>query len=97
MILEVILMVAKKAKKTEMSWDEIGKAIGKKIESAKKEDTCKAWSKEWFVHKECGGGFIGRVLLAIGLIVGLNAVGALEGFPTWTLWFMGIGFALMKL
>ena len=81
------------AKKKELSWDEIGKAIGKKIERVEKED--KPWGKAWMYHHESGGGF-GRFLFIVGVLYALSIMGVLEGIPLWTVILIVIGFSAMK-
>lgn len=85
--------MAKKAKKKDPSWDQIGKSIGSKMEKNDWDKKC-GWGKSW--HKECGGGF-GRLVFAIGLIFALSATGKLEAVPIWTLVVMVIGFTILKL
>jgi len=87
--------MAKTSKKRELSWDQIGKAIGHKIDKSKWEE-CGAQKKPWMYHKDHCGGF-GRLLFALGLLFSLKALGLLEGIPTWSLVLMVIGFMMMKL
>jgi hypothetical protein len=93
-------MVKKKpVKKTgSKSWENLGKNIGKKIEEEfKKAPKSKNWCGSWdFKHKEHCGGF-GRLIFSLGLVFGLNYAGLLEGFPTWTIVLMVIGFVFMRL
>lgn len=83
-------------KKDDLSWEDIGKAVGKKIEDYKMDD-CKGWKKNFvFKYQDHGGGF-GRLLFAIGILYVLNLKGLLVGIPSWTLVLLVIGFALMRL
>ncbi len=87
----------RKAGKSEMGWDEIGKMIGKKMEKGMKEgECCKPWHHYMFKHHSHDGGFFGRALFIIGLMIALNGLGLLHGIATWVLVLIGIGFALMK-
>jgi len=85
-------------KKAEPGWDEIGKMVGKKMEKGFKGDECcgKPWMM-WGANREInGGGFFGRALFVIGVLLALNALGLLHGVANWMLWLIGIGFALMS-
>jgi hypothetical protein len=87
-------MAKKKAGKGP-SWDKIGSMIGKKIE---KGDCCEGSKGKWANCCENGdGGFCGRALFIIGLLIALNTLGYLHGIATWVIVMIGIGFALMKL
>ncbi|MBW2970857.1 hypothetical protein KY320_01720 [Candidatus Woesearchaeota archaeon] len=84
------------AKKKELTWDEIGEAIGKKMEQGfKDKDVCGPWNKPWMQYKEHGGGF-GRLLFIIGTVLLFNHWGVLAGVPWWVLVMIVIGFAAMK-
>ena len=77
-------MPRSKKKKVEISWD----------------DNCceggKPW-KMWKYHRDMnGGGFFGRTLFVIGVLLALNALGLLHGVATWIQVLIGIGFALMS-
>ncbi len=83
----------------EPGWDEIGKMIGKKMEKGTKDGECcqRPWHKWMHMHHQHGGGgFFGRALFAIGILIALNGLGLLHGIDTWVLWLIGMGFALMK-
>lgn len=89
--------MAKRAGKSEMGWDEIGKMIGKKMEKEMKgKECCGGWHHHMFRHHDHGGGFFGRALFIIGVMIALNGLGYLHGIATWVLVLIGIGFALMK-
>jgi hypothetical protein len=79
-------MAAKRKK--ELSWDEIGKAIGQKIEKNKWED-CEPVHK-WTKHKEHSGGFA-YLLGFLGALVyyittATSITGAVIGFFKAILW-----------
>lgn len=81
-------------KKKDLSWEEIGQAIGKKIEEGKGE-----WPhhRHWeFKYKHYGGGF-GRLVFAVGVLFALSYAGLLVNIPSWVLVIIIIGFALMRL
>lgn len=90
-------------KRKEPSWDEIGDAIGKKVEVAfskmdkKKFDNscCSPWWAMHCHHRE-GGGF-GRLLFIIALLYILSFKGMLAGIPTWNLVLLVLGFWWMRL
>lgn len=83
--------------KAEAGWDEIGKMVGKKMEKEfKNKECCKPWHKWGYHHEMHGGGFFGRALFAIGVLVALNSLGLLHGIATWVVWLIGIGFTLMS-
>jgi hypothetical protein len=90
-------MPAKKTKKKDTSWDDIGKAIGAKIEKASKEGKFDCKSFNFKKEEKCGGGFIGRLLLAIGVIWALSSLGILAGVSGWAIALMIAGFAFMRL
>ncbi len=86
----------KKKEGKDLSWEEIGKAIGKKMEGFNFEE-CTPWRKNLtFKYKEHGGGF-GRLIFAITVIYFLKFKGVLVGIPTWVIVLMVVGFALMRL
>ena len=85
-------MPAKK-KEREISWDEIGKAIGTKMEKHKDIP----WKKQWMCNPHQNGGGFGRLLFAIGLVFAFEYAGLLGGIPAWTLVMIVIGFAMMRL
>jgi hypothetical protein len=90
LIFEVMLMVKKKSP----SWEEIGSAIGKKIE---KEKHNIPWKYHWkHEAKEHGSGFVGRLLLIIGLIGAFHALGWMAAVPVWTQVLIVIGFTLLR-
>jgi hypothetical protein len=62
----------------------------------KGEECCKPWHKWGSHHEMNGGGFFGRALFAIGVLIALNALGLLHGVATWVQVLIGIGFALMS-
>ena len=82
----------KKAKK-KPSWNEIGKMIGEKLESEKIK--CHTWEKMRVYHKH-EGGFFGRVLFIIGVLILLNMLGILAVIPVWVQVLIGVGFAFMR-
>jgi hypothetical protein len=85
-------MPAKRRKK-EPSWDEIGEAIGKKMEKEFK--GCDWKNKPWMFHRERGGGF-GRFLFIIGVLYAMHLMGMLTMIPLWVLAIVVIGFSLMR-
>ncbi|MBN1377082.1 hypothetical protein JW949_01970 [Candidatus Woesearchaeota archaeon] len=70
----------------EPSWDQIGKAIGMKIEKGCKSDECVPWNIKKHVHKQgCGGalygmGFIGALVYYISTATSfwMGALGILK-------------------
>jgi len=82
-------------KKKEISWEEIGQAIGKKIEEGKgKWPECR---KPWIVKYKGYGGGGGRFIFAIGILLAMNYLGMLSNIPWWVLVIIVIGFTAMKL
>ena len=80
----------------EPSWEEIGKAIGKKMEKFKF-DECHPWKKHFvFKYREHGGGF-GRLVFGASVMYALYLTGVLNGLPTWLLAVIVLGFVMMKL
>ena len=63
----------------------------------KKKSSGPEWSKWAAYHEEHGGGFFGRALFIIGLLVALNMMGVLEGVNIWIQILIGAGFSLMRL
>ncbi len=84
----------KKAKK-KASWDEIGKMIGEKLEAEFKGNHYHTWEKVRVYHKH-EGGFFGRALFIIGVLILLNMLGILAAIPVWVQVLIGIGFAFMR-
>jgi len=84
------------AKKKDLSWDDIGEAIGKKIEHVQKQEKG-PWSKNWYwnYRHESGGGF-GRFLFIVGVLIALSTMGLLTTVPFWTQVLIVIGFTAMK-
>jgi hypothetical protein len=62
----------------------------------KGDECCKPWHKWMYRHHDHGGGFFGRALFIIGVLIALNALGLLHGVATWVQVLIGIGFALMS-
>jgi len=87
----------KKTKGMEPGWDKIGEMIGSKMEKEFKNKDWKMWNACAPYHKDYSGGFFGRALFIIGLLIALNALGALHGVAVWVQVLTGIGFALMRL
>lgn len=86
----------KKKDEKDLTWEDIGKAIGKKVEKFDFE-RCPSWKKNFTLkYKEHGGGF-GRLLFAVGLIYFLKFKGLLTGVPTWVIVLMAVGFTLMRI
>lgn len=84
------------AKKKEPTWDEIGEAIGKKMEKGIKEnEACCAWDKPWGKAKEHGGCF-GRFLFALGVLLLFNFWGVFAGVPWWIRAMLVVGFSAMR-
>ena len=71
--------MAKKAVKKEVGWDKIGAMIGKKIEKEFKKEECIPWHKQMYERHQEKGGFFGRALFVIGVLIALNALGLLPG------------------
>jgi hypothetical protein len=82
----------KSASKKEKSWEDIGQMVGKKVE--KEFDTKKCCS--WDFKSQCDGGFFGRLLFIIGVLMVLSQLGYLDGVSGWLKFLIGAGFALMK-
>jgi hypothetical protein len=87
-------------KKKEMSWDEIGESIGRKVEKMEKEyerGEVGFWNKRWVAYKEEGGGF-GRFLFILGVLFLLDFLGTIElsVIPWWILVLIILGFAGMR-
>ncbi len=88
--------MAKKTVKNNISWESIGKNIGKKIESELKQKPCGFTEKAWTInYREHGGGF-GRLLFAIGVLWALHYSNIIN-LPWWLNTLIVIGFALMTL
>ncbi|MBR9682706.1 MAG: hypothetical protein GOV02_03445 [Candidatus Aenigmarchaeota archaeon] len=86
-------------KKKDMSWDQIGKAVGKKMEKYSKENDKDGnnWCKSFSVDHQVNGGGFGRLLFISSILYAMNLTGMLEGIPLWTLVLIAIGFAMMRL
>jgi hypothetical protein len=78
----------------EPTWDEIGRAVGRKIEKYKMEE-CSPWRRAWFFREREGGGF-GRFVFITGLLYALNLLGSLPDLPLWVWIWVVIGFTAMK-
>jgi len=89
--------MAKKKRSKEPSWDKIGKMVGRKIEKEFEKSECGPWKKWAAYHEEHGGGFFGRALFIIGLLVALNMMGVLKEVNIWIQVLIGAGFSLMRL
>lgn len=83
----------KRAEK-ELSWDEIGKAIGRKMEKFKKEEE-PSWAFRYWGYNKNGGGF-GRFLFIIGVLYALQYGGMLPSMPWWVYVLLVLGFTLMR-
>ncbi len=81
---------------SEPGWDEIGKMVGKKMEKMNDKECCGGWHKYMFKRHHTDGGFFGRLLFAIGMLILLTTMGVIHGVATWVLVLIGAGFALMK-
>lgn len=81
-------------KKKDISWEEIGHAIGKKIEEGKGE-----WPhhKHWGFKGRCYRGGFGRLVFAVGVLFALKYAGVLTSIPLWVLVVIVIGFTAMRL
>jgi hypothetical protein len=86
-------MPAKRRKK-DKSWDEIGEAIGRKME--KEFNNCDCKKKPWMFHRHQHGGGFGRFLFIVGVLYAMNLMGMLTMIPLWVLAIIVIGFSLMK-
>ena len=81
------------AKKTEKSWEDIGKDIGTKFEKAQKDGKCS--TKSFCFDNKSDSGFFGRTLFIVGLLIALKMAGVWV-FP-WYVWTLVIaGFAFLK-
>ena len=89
--------MAKKKRSKEPGWDKIGAIVGKKIAKEFEKEECQPWTKWATYHKEYGGGFFGRTLFIIGLLVALNMMGVLKEVNIWIQVLIGAGFSLMRL
>ena len=90
--------MAKKTKKKEPTWEDMGKFMGEKFGKKFEGMECASWKKPWsFCTGHEGGGFIGRLVFILGLVFALKAAGILAAAPTWTVVLIIIGFALMRL
>ena len=91
-------MPAKKKDKSrnskEPTWDEIGRAIGTKMEKYKMEE-CSHWKKAWVFRESEGGGF-GRFVFITGLLYALNLLGSLPNLPFWIWAWIVVGFTALK-
>ena len=89
--------MATKKKKKEQSWDEIGEAIGRKIEKEfkGKDFNCGPQWYKWQQYNPDGGGF-GRFLFVIGALLALSTMGILPQLPWWNYALIIIGFSAMK-
>jgi len=88
--------MAKKKKETVAGWDKIGAMIGKKIEKESKNCECGPWHQQIMQKHEKHGGFCGRALFIIALLIILNTLGVLSGINIWLQILLGVGFALMS-
>jgi hypothetical protein len=85
-------------KKSELSWEEIGENIGRKIktEFEDKDMPCNPhWDKQWVQVKEHGGGF-GRLVFIVGILLLSNHMGWFPGTPWWIKALIVVGFAAMR-
>jgi len=89
--------MAKKKKASAPSWDKIGQMVGKKIERECEKSEGAPWAKLAAAHEDHCGGFFGRALFIIGLLIALNTLGVLSGVNIWVQILIGVGFALMTL
>lgn len=94
-------MPAKKTKKedsksSDVSWEEIGKMVGQKVEKGTKGTDWTSWGKQKFVFKEEHGGGFGRLLFAIGVMVLLTNLGIIPVLAWWMYVLIIGGFALMR-
>ena len=85
----------KKSAKKNKSWGEIGQMVGKKVEKEFEEKKCNSWEK-WSAKSCCDGGFFGRLLFIIGVLIVLSRLGYLDGISGWLKFLIGAGFAFMK-
>ena len=83
----------RKRRKKDPSWDEIGEAIGRKMEKEFK--NCDWEKKPWMFRQQEGGGF-GRFLFIIGVLYAMYLMGMLVVIPWWVLLIIVIGFSLMR-
>ena len=80
--------------KKEPTWDEIGEAIGSKMEKFKKSDYCS--EKPWFFKQSEGCGGCGRFVFITGLLYALNLLGSLPNLPWWVWAWIVVGFTALK-
>ncbi len=83
-----------KRRKKDPTWDEIGEAIGKKMEKGFK--SCDRKKKPWMFYQQRDGGGFGRFIFIIGLLYAMHLMGMLVMVPLWVLIIIVIGFSLMK-
>ena len=82
----------------EPTWDDIGKAVGRKFEKYEKDfdsEKCDSWFK-WKWHTHGHGGGCGRLLFIIGVLLAMNALGMLAGIPWYATLLIILGFWWMK-
>lgn len=82
-------------KKKSASWEKIGEMIGKKIESEFKGKKCGPFY-HMNLNKTDDGGFFGRALFIVGVLLLLNHVGLMQGVSIWIQILIGVGFAFMR-
>ena len=87
--------MAKKKVEKVAGWGKIGEMIGKKIEKESKNMDCGPWHQQIMQKHEEGGGFFGRALFIIALLIILNTLGVISGVNIWIQVLLGVGFALM--
>jgi hypothetical protein len=79
----------------EFSWEDIGKAIGQKIEKGFKGGKCKAWHKSISFETQKNAGFVGRFLFSMGVWAALSIAGVWT-FPWWVSFLCIAGFSFMR-
>lgn len=96
--------MAKKKKKQEKkkqpkiggkSWEDIGKIVGGKFGKEFQSKKCSPW-ESWHPKHDENGGFFGRLLFIIGVLVVLSKLGYLGGVSVWLKILIGAGFSLMR-
>jgi len=83
-------------KKKDMSWNQIGKEIGKKIEKESKKDQS-VWNKSLCFHGETNGGGFGRFIFICSTLYAMHLMGMIEVLPLWLLALIVIGFTAMRI
>jgi hypothetical protein len=92
----MVKKITKKKTKKAPSWEKIGQEIGKKVEAEFKGKKYKSSWNCFNIEKKDDGGFFGRALFIVGMLLLLNHLGITEGVSIWIQLLIGFGFAFMK-